>query len=476
MTVPNPCERAPSASSVSGVQDPQHDENKVSPLPREDHDRCLVRLSPTAIYNGDIVTYDPRQRPTNDDPVTHGVHGPHAERFEPKEEGWLSGGGPSVSHVEHGSSLANEVPADANRLKCFYCVASETHTPHLHNVQLCTCGFRNANGIDPSSRDSATGSNATSSGPRFDPQQLLRRSTPSANLIPVNGPDISVANGAASRARRNGMDLPPLSRSSTAGTRAATYRPSPVPSLYTSGPPQEADSTNSRMAQDDDPKGKRPVAASADVQESLMPNRGVQPSTFGSHESLSARPPRSDLAAAASDSGSESDDEVTIAGDADDDQSSNAAAPSASVGTLHRVRKRRRRNPTVNDTRPRSAVTDQIPQRRRHEQDTRRAGTVTHALSRRSLGARIPTSVLPSEMTGNSFRPDEGLSYLHERAMEVVDGSHRRVMGFLGSFLVSDQKLRAELAEAKRDNEKLRKQLAESERNAFRLWETYMAA
>lgn len=198
--------------------------------------------------DGNIVADGAYQRPTNDDHVARGVHSPHAERFEPKEENWLLGNipigplgvstiiadclqtdsgaheGQSVSHVGHDTSITNEAPVNGDGAKCYYCIASNIHAPHLHNVQLCTCAFRSAKSIEASSSQPATVLNATSSSPRFDPSQLLRWSTHSSNdLVPVNGPGPTMAGGCTSQARRNGIDLLPLSRFSMAGTGAATY-------------------------------------------------------------------------------------------------------------------------------------------------------------------------------------------------------------------------------------------------------------
>lgn len=41
----------------------------------------------------DVPANDAYQRTTNDDLVTPNIHGPYAERIEPKEEDWLLGNG-----------------------------------------------------------------------------------------------------------------------------------------------------------------------------------------------------------------------------------------------------------------------------------------------------------------------------------------------------------------------------------------------
>lgn len=433
--------------------------------------------------NGNIVADGAYQRPTNDDPVARGVHSPHAERFEPKEENWLLGNTPieppgvasiiadrlqtdsgahevqSVSHVERGSSLTNQAPVYGDDIKCYYCIASNIHAPHLHNVQLCTCAFRGAKSIEPSSTEPATVLNATSSSPRFDPSQLLRRSTRSSdNLVPVNGPGPLVAGGGASQARRNGINDLPLSCFSVAGTGAATYRRPSMPSPYASEHPQGAVSSSRQMARDDDPKGKR---------------RAISTDDEGSQKSLSAAPSPSDLGFTASDTSSESDDD-TVAGDvddADDDQSSDTTAPSASVGTLDRPRKRRRRNSTVNNSRPRSAGNSRIHQRRRLERSMQRAGAVPPAPAQRASCACVLT-LSSDETTDNNSR-----AVAHPPLpRETLEQSHQRVTAYLSSCFASNQRLRAELAEAREVTERLEEQLAEAEKAAFDYWERWITA
>lgn len=220
---------------------------------------------------------------------------PHAERFEPKEEDWLLSKKPirpiSVPSIvandrQGGSSLANEV-ADGN--KCYYCIASDIHAPHLHNAQLCTCAFRSANGISFGSTESATVLYATGSGPRFDPSQLLTWSAiRSDHFVPVNGPGSLVANGGESRARRNGMDLPPSSRSSMADVDAAIHPRPSASSPHVSGFSQGAVSSFRRMSRYDDPKGKRPVADLIVDDEPLMTTQGLSPMTSKAREIPSA--------------------------------------------------------------------------------------------------------------------------------------------------------------------------------------------
>lgn len=300
-----------------------------------------------------IPANDAYQRVKKNEPVTRGTHDPHAQRFGSKEEDWLfgnrclwplvvsyiiadyrqgnsdTGEDPSASHVKSGSSVTNEAPVNEIGTKCYYCIASETHAPHLHNVRLCTCAFRSDRGIGSTSTESATVLNASSSAPRFDPTQLLRRSTYSSDdLVPVNGPSLSVAGMAVSRPRHNAMDLLPLSRFSMAGTGAAPYnRPRSIPSSYASGLPREGISSIRPVVRRDDPKGKRP--ASTNDEGSLMTARGIPPLTPRSPRGPSAPPSPSDLSTA--ESGSD-DDEVTLAGDVDDDQSCHTTAPSASSG------------------------------------------------------------------------------------------------------------------------------------------------
>lgn len=432
-----------------------------------------------------IPADDAYQRPTNDNPITQGIHGPHAERFEPKEEGWLLGNGnirpliitsgtadgshgdsgaregSSVSHVKPGSSLTGEAPIDSNRPKCYYCIASETHAPHLHNVQLCTCAFRSANGTLYTSTESVTALNATSSAPRFDPAQLLRRSTYSSDdLVPVNGPDLSVAGLAVRRARRNQMDLLPLSRFSMAGTGATTYiRPRSLPSWYTSGPSQGA--ANSIT---DDPKGKRP--ASTNDERSLTTTRGIPPFTSRSRRSPSVPPSPlyPSTAEYESYSNSESDDEVTVADDADDDQSSHTTGPSTSEGTQEASHKRRRHNSTVNDvTHPHAATTRRIHQRRRLERSRQRAGSAPHTLAQRACCAYILTRT-----TNNSLRAVPEPHLPHGNAIETLEQSHQRVREYIASCFASNQRLRIELAEAREENERLVERLTRAERDAFR--------
>lgn len=361
--------------------------------------------------------------------------------------------------MEHDTSLANEASVNGDGAKCYYCIASNIHAPHLHNVQLCTCAFRGAKSIEPSSTEPATILNATSSSPRFDPSQLLRRSTHSSDdLVPVNGPAPLVAGGGASQARRNGINDLPLSRFSMAGTGAATYRRPSAPSPYASGLPQEANSSSRRMARDDDPKGKRPATSTDDE---------------GSRRSLSAAPSPSDLSSTASDSSTESDGDA-IAGDADDaddDQSSDTTAPSASVGTPDRPRKRRRRNSTVDDSRPRSAGSSWIHQRRRLERRIQRARIVSPALPPRASCACVLT-LSSDEVADNNSR-----AVAHPPLpRETLEQSHQRVTAYLSSCFASNQRLRAELAEAREVTERLEEQLAGAEKAAFDYWERWIAA
>jgi hypothetical protein len=306
---------------------------------------------------------------------------------------------------------------------------------------MCTCAYRRAKGVGSGSTESTTVLNATSSAPRFDPSQLLRRSTYSSeSLVPVNGPGPFAADGGASRARRNGTNSLPLSRFSMAGTGAAIYRPRSMPSPQASGFAREAASSNRPMARRDDPKGKRPVAAS---------------------------PPPSppDLSTAESGSSTEADDDddddLTVAGDADDDQSSHTTAPgpSANVPTLDGSRKRRRRDSTIDEPRPRSTATSRIHQRRRLERSMQRTGT---APSRRaSCGCNL----------GRSLSSVAEPSLPHGSVVETLEQSHRRVRDYLATCFASNQRLRAELAEARQEIERLGERVTAAERDAFRYWE-----
>ena len=403
---------------------------------------------------------------------------PHAERFEPKEEGWLPGNKPiqppSVPFIvaddrQGGSSLANGASDGA---KCYYCIDSNIHAPHLHKVQLCTCAFRNAKGIGSSPTESTTVLSATSSGPRFDPRELLTPSAISLNhLLQVDGPRLLVGGEDSSRARRNGMDLPPSSRSSMAGIGAALHPRPSMPSPHVSGPPQEAVSSIRSMSRYDDPKGKRPMTDLADDE--------------GSREISSAAPSPSDLSTAEYDSSTESDDaddEETVAGDADDDdQSSHTTAPSASLGTLEGRRKRRRRDSTDDDPRPRFAASSRLFQRRRLERTLQRAGSAPLALSRRASCSCILTGDLPSGTTANAsangFMPvAEPPPSPRESAMETLEQSHQRVRAYLSSCFASNQRLRTELAEAREDIQALEERLAEAERVAFEYYERWIDA
>ena len=397
---------------------------------------------------------------------------PHAERFEPKEEDWLPDNRfiqpLGISSIvtddrQGGSSLGNEV---SDRAKCYYCIASNIHAPHLHNVQLCTCAFRNAEALSSSSTEPTTALNATSSGPRFDSRELLSRSTISSDhLVQVNSPGPVVDDGGSSRARRNWMDLPPLARSSMAGIGTAIHPRPSMPSPHVSGLPQEAISSIRVMSRYDGPKGKRPMADVADDEES--------------QRSPSAPPSLSDLSTAEPDSSTESesdaDDEETVAGgDADDDQSSYTTAPSASLGTLDNRRKRRRRDSTDDDPRTRFAAASRIYQRRRLERTLQRAGTAPLALSRRASCSCILTGNLPSETTAdaNGFMPvAEPPASPRGSAMETLEQSHQRVRAYLSSCFASNQRLRTELAEAREDIQALEERLAEAERAAFEYWE-----
>jgi hypothetical protein len=298
---------------------------------------------------------------------------------------------------------------------------------------MCTCTFRSAKGVGSSSTESTTVLNATSSAPRFDPSQLLRRSAHSSeNLVPVSGPGPLAASGGGSQARRNGTNSP-LSRFSMAGTGAAIHRPRSMPSPHASGLPQEAASSIKPIARRDDPKGKRPMAASPP-------------------------PSPSDLSTAEYD---DDDDDVTIAGGADDDQSSHTTAPgpSASTNTLDGSRKRRRRNSTDDESRPRFASTSRIHQRRRLERRMQRTGT---APSRRaSCGCNL----------GGSHSSVTEFPLPHRSVLETLEQSHRRVRDYLASCFASNQKLRAELAEARQEIERLGEREIAAERDAFRYWE-----
>lgn len=243
---------------------------------------------------------------------------------------------------------------------------------------MCTCAFRSAKGVGPSSTESTTVLNATSSAPRFDPSQLLRRSTYSSeNLVPVNGPGPLAPGGGGIQARRNGTTSLPLSRFSMADTGAAIYRPHSIPSPHTSGLRPETASLIRSTAQRDDPRGKRPMAASPP-------------------------PSPSDLSTAESGSSTESDDDndddLTVTGDADDDHSSHTTAPgpSTSVPTLGGSRKRRRRDSTIDHLRSRSAAIGRIHQRGRAERRMQSATSATHALSRRASGDCNLGGSLPS--------------------------------------------------------------------------------
>lgn len=307
---------------------------------------------------------------------------------------------------------------------------------------MCTCAYRSARGVGSSSTESTSVLNATNSAPRFDPSQLLRRSTHSSdNLMPVNGPGLSVADGGSSRSRRHGTNPLPLSRFSMAGTGAAISRPRLMPSPQASGLPQEAAAPIRPTARRDDPKGKRPMAASPP-------------------------PSPSDLSTAESGSSTESDedDDVTVAGDADDDQSSHTTTPgpSATKSTLDGSRKRRRRNSTVDEPRPRFAATSRIHQRRRLERRMQSVGTASHALSRRaSCGCKLTGSL--------SFVAESPLP--HGSVVETLEQSHRRVRDYLATCFASNQRLRAELAEAKQEIERLGERVTAAERDAFRYWE-----
>lgn len=364
------------------------------------------------------------------------------------------------------SSLTVEAPVDEKGGKCYYCIASDTHAPHLHNIRLCTCAFRSAKGVGPGSKESATALNTTSSAPRFAPVKLLTQSTVApAPLVPVNGPDDSLAGGGASQARHNGMDLSPLSRFSMAGTGAATYRSRSIPSPYASGVPRETGSSIRPMARRDDPKGKRPLAASANGERSLVTTRSDQTFTSRSRGNVSVPPSPSDRGTA------DSTDEVTVAGDVDEGQPSNTTAPSASSGPLERSRKRRCRNSTVDDSRPRSATTRRVHHRRRQETSRHRAGSAPHALPQRACCAYIRTSSL-SSMTGDyGLRAVPEPPLPHGNAIETLEQSHQRVRAYLASCFASNQRLRTELAEVREEKERLEERLTHAERDAFRYWE-----
>jgi hypothetical protein len=307
---------------------------------------------------------------------------------------------------------------------------------------MCTCAYRRAKGVGSGSTESTTVLNATSSAPRFDPSHLLRRSTYSSdNLVPVNGPGPFAADGGASRAQRNGTNSLPLSRFSMAGTGAAIYRPRSMPSPQASGFTREATSSNRPMARRDDPKGKRPVAASPPP----------SPSGLSTAESGSSTE-------------SDDDDDLTVAGDADDDQSSHntAPGPSASVPTLDGSRKRRRRDSTVDEPRPRSAATSRIHQCRRLERSMQSAGTATRAPSRRA-SCRCN---LRGSLSSIAQPP-----LPHGSVVETLEQSHRRVRDYLATCFASDQRLRAELAEARQEIERLGERVTAAERDAFRYWE-----
>lgn len=308
---------------------------------------------------------------------------------------------------------------------------------------MCTCAYRSAKGVGSSSTEPTTVLNATSSAPRFDPSQLLRRPTHSSdNLVPVNGPGPSVADGGSNRSRCNGTNPLPLSRFSMAGTGAAISKPRLVRSPQASGLPQEAAASIRPTARRDDPKGKRPMAASSP-------------------------PSPSDLSTAESGSSTESDDDAdddeTVAGDADDGQSSHTTAPgpSASVPTLNESRKRRRRDSTVDEPRPRFATASRIHQRRRLERSMQRTGT---APSRRaSCGCNLGRSL--------SSVAEPPLPHGSVVVVETLEQSHRRVRDYLATCFANNQSLRAELVEARRENERLGERVTAAERDAFRYWE-----
>ncbi|KAM0701527.1 hypothetical protein Q7P35_011890 [Cladosporium inversicolor] len=397
MTAPDPSERGDPASSAAGVQVPQHNKGDAYSPPQEEHQHDL--------------------RPTNDDHVARGVHSPHAERFEPKEENWLLGNipigplgvstiiadclqtdsgaheGQSVSHVGHDTSITNEAPVNGDGAKCYYCIASNIHAPHLHNVQL--------------SQAHALILRSYSGGP------LIHRTTSCQSTVLV---------------------LPWLADAQVRldATESTYYRcpASPWRALVL----RLTDDLR-RTARDDDPKGKR---------------RATSTDNEGSRRSLSAAPSPSDHSSAASSSSSESDDD-TVAGDvddADDDQSSDTTAPSASAGTLDRPRKRRRHNSTVDNSRPRSAGNSRVHQRRRLERSMQRAHIVSPALPPRASCACVLT-LSSDETTENSPRAVVQPPLPRATALETLEQSHQRVTAYLSSCFASNQRLRAELAEAR---------------------------
>jgi hypothetical protein len=118
-----------------------------------------------------------------------------------------------ASHVEQRpSATANLVPSGA-RSKYSYCMGMNLHAPHLRNIQDCTCALHTVEGEDFTTRKPVADLSAPRSGPRYDPQQLLRQSRYASDpLVPVNTMGTSVSRESTSRARRARLALPPPSR------------------------------------------------------------------------------------------------------------------------------------------------------------------------------------------------------------------------------------------------------------------------
>lgn len=356
------------------------------------------------------------------------------------------------------------------------------HAPHLHNVRLCTCAYRNGSITESSKRMSAPNLNANSSGPRYDPQQLLRRSTFSSDpLTPVNGPGTSTQGKATSRTTYTGMDSPALSRLPAVGTDMSTH-PSAGPS-HDRLQIVESDDTDYTQCLKGIPdwlcscksmasltNGEGPSASARSTRLSNADPRSSFARSLPTHlcPAISTFNPREEAQSAYDyqsqpQSAVRDSDHETIADDADDDRSTQATGHSPSLDTLGGDRKRRRCPSTTNGSRPR--ITRRRLGKSRQQRDISRS--TTPPVSLHSRDARRSLSI---DAFNDSRHSEQERTALQNSAMDLLEKSHGSLRTYLASCFESNKTLRAELAHSRREQDRLETKLDEAERSCVRYW------
>jgi hypothetical protein len=387
------------------------------------------------------------------------------------------------------------------------------HAPHLRNIQDRTCAIRTVEGEDFTTRKPVADLSAPRSGPRYDPQQLLRRSRYASDPpVPVNTIGTSVSRESTSRARRARLALPPPSRSYEMDARsstssalwasqrhlptdatdnsaylveeanlhndapAAAYQRRSLPSPSTSGALQETGYTTALTFDPSDPKGKRPMTYATNEEETPMPSRDVQTCISGPRQDFFANSLPTRLSPIGPDLNVDRErlrqhDQGSATLDAEAAQSSDATAPSSSLVPSHERRKRRRDDSAVDEPPQQNTVASTRTRRRRRLDGTgQRTGSMRHSLPHRTAGARITTNSLSSYIRRNKERTEEEHALLHSGALELLEGSHRSLRAYLASYFESNRRLRAELADVREEHRDLERRFADAERCARRYW------